>query len=207
MRNSEKKQLMNLLVKRLPNQKNELNKIINDNYEIEIYNLIKIYKDMDVNFDSEILGNMDEVIAYCAFYKVFKGIVPLATISEAVIEYYDRRMKGYGEKFWCSLNIEMFSEKNINEIREAALYSQKNVYKEDYLVYFMEGDGTYTFGNNTIRCPIHIFCKKAQIFEFLATLCSLDYIRSKYMKSGLTREKCLCNPDDEMCTFRWKNNM
>ena len=89
----------------------------------------------------------------------------------------------------------------------AAFKSQYSLFKDDYLVYFVEGKDNISFGNNTLRCPIHIFCLKAGIYEFLEVLCDIDFIRSKYLKSGLEREKCLCKKENNMCTFRWKNEM
>ena len=49
---------------------------------------------------------------------------------------------------------------------------------------------------------IHVY-----LDEFLEVLCDIDFIRSKYLKSGLEREKCLCKKENNMCTFRWKNEM
>lgn len=196
---------MNHLIKVVSEEKKAASSILNDKFVKEKMKLLSVYKAMDVDFSSEMLSIMNEVIDYCALYIVFKNLLPLDIIEKIILTDYDEMMKEYSDNDWMKINMEMFSEKNIQEIREAALNSQKSKFTEDYLVYFVEGDGTFLFGNNTLRCPIHLFCKKAGILEFLETLCSVDYIRSKYMKSGLVREKCLCHPEDEMCTFRWKN--
>ncbi len=180
------------------------NELLHD-ISIEKKELINIYKSMDVDFSSEELSIMDEVIDYCSLYKVFKFFLPINMIHDIVMKTYDEGMQIYDDNYWKKINETMFSDANKKEIYYAALKSQKSQYLDDYLVYYVEGDGNFIFGNNTLRCPIHKFCIKANIYEFLETLCSIDFIRSKYMKSGLKREKCLCYPEDDMCTFRWGN--
>ncbi len=197
-------QLMKLLTQEgLDRNINTIN--FNEKFEKEHVKLISIYRRMDVDFESEMLSVMDEVIEYCTFYKVFKNYISQDRIQEIILENYDFMMRSFDSAYWRKINSEMFSDKNIGEIREAALKSQNSIFKDDYLVYFVEGNESFAFGNNTLRCPIHIFCVRAGIPEFLETLCKVDFIRSKYMKSGLVREKCLCYPGDNMCTFRWKN--
>ena len=110
-------------------------------------------------------------------------------------------------KYHGGVEKENIQKENIEEIKVAAFKSQYSLFKDDYLVYFVEGKDNISFGNNTLRCPIHIFCLKAGIYEFLEVLCDIDFIRSKYLKSGLEREKCLCKKENNMCTFRWKNEM
>ena len=180
-------------------------KNIQERVKAEKKELKTLYKKMDVDFSSDMLSVMEEVIDYCSLYKVFKNYLSLKEIKELILGTYDEAMSEFDDDYWRSINNEMFSKKNIDEIREAAMKSQESIHTEDYLVYFVEGYEGVTFGNNTKRCPIHILCTKADIYEFLETLCQIDYVRSKYMKSGLKREKCLCHPMDDMCTFRWTN--
>ena len=150
---------------------------------------------------------MDEVIIYCSIYMTFRNFLSFDIIRDVLLENYDNVMKSYGEEYWEKMNCQMFSKENIEEIKVAAFKSQYSLFKDDYLVYFVEGKDNISFGNNTLRCPIHIFCLKAGIYEFLEVLCDIDFIRSKYLKSGLEREKCLCKKENNMCTFRWKNEM
>lgn len=178
-----------------------------EKFDAEIIFLENIYLKMDVNRNSELLNVMDEVILYAAIYKVLKKVIPFEEIRRMILEEYDVNLSKYEEQYWIDLNREMFSEKNITEIKNAALESQQDRYKDDYYVIFIPGKWVNSFGNNTLRCPIHIFCQRAGVYEFLKVICDIDFLRSRYMKSGLSREHCLCYSKDNMCTFRWRNQI
>lgn len=203
----DEKKLISQLYCKIRNDNKTSKSIINDSYRKLKHNLCKIYKTMDVDFDSEMLKVMDEVIIYCSIYMTFRNFLSFDIIRDVLLDNYDNVMKSYGEEYWEKMNCQMFSKENIEEIKVAAFKSQYSLFKDDYLVYFVEGKDNISFGNNTLRCPIHIFCLKAGIYEFLEVLCDIDFIRSKYLKSGLEREKCLCKKENNMCTFRWKNEM
>ena len=76
---------------------------------------------MDVDFDSEMLKVMDEVIIYCSIYMTFRNFLSFDIIRDVLLENYDNVMKSYGEEYWEKMNCQMFSKENIEEIKVAAL--------------------------------------------------------------------------------------
>lgn len=162
----DEKKLISQLYCKIRNDNKTSKSIINDSYRKLKHNLCKIYKTMDVDFDSEMLKVMDEVIIYCSIYMTFRNFLSFDIIRDVLLENYDNVMKSYGEEYWEKMNCQMFSKENIEEIKVAAFKSQYSLFKDDYLVYFVEGKDNISFGNNTLRCPIHIFCLKAEFMNF-----------------------------------------
>ena len=62
----DEKKLISQLYCKIRNDNKTSKSIINDSYRKLKHNLCKIYKTMDVDFDSEMLKVMDEVIIYCS---------------------------------------------------------------------------------------------------------------------------------------------
>ena len=179
----DEKKLISQLYCKIRNDNKTSKSIINDSYRKLKHNLCKIYKTMDVDFDSEMLKVMDEVIIYCSIYMTFRNFLSFDIIRDVLLENYDNVMKSYGEEYWEKMNCQMFSKENIEEIKVAAFKSQYSLFKDDYLVYFVEGKDNISFGNNTLRCPIHIFCLKAGIYEFLEVLCDIDFTKNEILNS------------------------
>lgn len=117
----DEKKLISQLYCKIRNDNKTSKSIINDSYRKLKHNLCKIYKTMDVDFDSEMLKVMDEVIIYCSIYMTFRNFLSFDIIRDVLLENYDNVMKSYGEEYWEKMNCQMFSKENIEEIKVAAL--------------------------------------------------------------------------------------
>lgn len=181
--------------------KNELrNSLISRFHE-----LYSDYMAMDIDPDSREYSSLPEAIAYLSIYMEFKGYLDIEQIKLIIHSFYESKIIKYEKSKLEEIGKRIFTKENIELIKSGALESQKRVYSEDYIVYFIEGDKeNFDFGNNTFQCPVHLFFKEHDTMEFLKCVCDIDFIRSKYMNSGLYRTKCLCNKNDDCCEFRWK---
>ena len=89
----DEKKLISQLYCKIRNDNKTSKSIINDSYRKLKHNLCKIYKTMDVDFDSEMLKVMDEVIIYCSIYMTFRNFLSFDIIRDVLLENYDNVMK------------------------------------------------------------------------------------------------------------------
>ncbi|MCL1936196.1 MAG: L-2-amino-thiazoline-4-carboxylic acid hydrolase [Defluviitaleaceae bacterium] len=143
-----------------------------------------------------------ESMIYLSIYKILIEYLELKDIKNIIHEYYKEYMED-NKELLLSTGIRMFTNENIDMLRESAYLSEEIKFKDDYIVEFLdEKENSYNFGNNTHKCPINDFFIKHNASDLMIHICELDYIRSEYMKSGLDRKYCLAK-GDRYCSFRW----
>lgn len=168
----------------------------------EYTHIMDYVENMDYDRYSGFSGTISESVLYLAIYNVYKDILPINVIAERIQYYYlskiDERMK----ENLCEQGRRMFEDGYIKSIKKQADQSMEKKFADDYIVEFVEGDGRFTYGNNTYQCPIHLIYKHNGGAEFLKFICAIDYIRSSFLRSGLERTECLAYGNDR-CSFRW----
>lgn len=154
--------------------------------------------------------NLIQSAWYLTLYKVMiESNIPEEEIGKLVYEIYEY----YIESSWIrkiNLKIQgkiMFMKFNIKDIKRHAKASNGVENKYDFIVKFVKGNGEeYDFGLDTFQCPIYYFFKQENASSFTRHICDLDFLRSKYLYSGLQRKGTL--PEGfEKCDFRWKKGM
>lgn len=157
--------------------------------------------------DSQFTANLIEATIYLSVYKVLiNREFSLEEVGRLINEIYVNSIERDSEKVaeLEQIGEVIFSNENIEEIKRCAIESRNIKYEKDFIVDFVEGNNEeFDFGSDTHQCPIHLYFKEQNSDKFTKYVCNIDFIRSKYLKSGLQRKKCLSN-GDSVCEFRWK---
>lgn len=170
---------------------------------IKEYNhIIEFVKTMDYDRNSEFSENIPEAVLYLAIYNVYKDILSIDIIAERIQYYYLNKIENSMKEELRERGKLMLDDDYIKSLKKQANRSMEKKFADDYIVEFVDGDGKFTYGNNTYQCPIHLIYKNNGGLEFLKYICAIDFIRSSYLKSGLERTKCLAYGND-CCSFRW----
>jgi hypothetical protein len=89
--------------------------------------------------------------------------------------------------------------------KNTAAYSQKRQYPEDWLYYFVQGDGvSFDYGVDYQECAICKYFKSQNAFELARYLCLGDYPISQQYETGLVRSTTLAN-GGTVCDFRYQS--
>jgi hypothetical protein len=92
-----------------------------------------------------------------------------------------------------------------NKLREEALLSQQRIYPDDWVFYFVEGDGVnFDYGINYTECGICKYLRSQNAFELVPCLCLLDFPYSAATNDGLVRTTTLGH-GGTCCDFRYKS--
>ncbi|NYB72810.1 L-2-amino-thiazoline-4-carboxylic acid hydrolase [Sedimentibacter hydroxybenzoicus DSM 7310] len=197
-----------------------LTKMMQSDYEIEKCKEInkKVNKAFDELIDAMpyigggenfLSDNIVEATIYLAVYKVLKEEgISVEKIGRIIHKGYIENIESNNEEIDRLKNCGeiMFTDENKKDLEESAIRSKDRMYKDDFIVEFVEGDEkSYDFGLNTFQCPVYNFFKEQGAEQFTKYVCDIDFIRSKYLMSGLKRDRCL-SEGDNVCEFRWKRN-
>jgi hypothetical protein len=88
--------------------------------------------------------------------------------------------------------------------RNAAAFSQKRQYSEDWVYSFVEGDGvSFDYGVDYQECAICKYFKSQNAWELARYLCLGDFPASQQYETGLVRTTTLAN-GDSVCDFRFR---
>jgi hypothetical protein len=89
-------------------------------------------------------------------------------------------------------------------IKRFAKKSQLGIYSDNFVLYFIEGDGIeFDFGIDYTACPISKFWREQGAEEILPYICLYDYYSSEMKGTGLVRTITLAE-GFEKCDFRFK---
>jgi hypothetical protein len=177
-------------------QKNVKNKAENEYLNIVVR--------MDIDFSNPFTLSLIEAIFYFSIIAELQSLKwNKNMIKETIHEYYHKQvidqeehLKNIGKKF--------FTKKNVDALVYYSQSNHNNQFKEDYVVKYDKSlieKGKLT--NKTYQCPICFFSKKAGMFDSLRIICELDFIRSKFMNTNLSRTHCLA-ASDSYCDFIWE---
>jgi hypothetical protein len=148
-----------------------------------------------------------EAAVYLSVYKCLnRGGVRLKEICDIIYAGYIKSIESTDnyKEIYQVMGEQIFTKENIEEIKSASQKSKDNKFKKDYIVDFVspEPGDDFDFGTNTYQCPIEILFREQGASEILQCICDIDFVRSKYLLSGLERKKCLAH-GDTYCEFRW----
>jgi len=98
----------------------------------------------------------------------------------------------------------MFTPKSYEETKKLADFLKLKIYPENFVFSFVEGDGkNFDFGWDFSECAIIKFFKRYGAEALVPYACKLDFVESRYCKTGLKREHTLAGGGPK-CDFRFK---
>jgi hypothetical protein len=149
--------------------------------------------------------DLEQAAMVLAFYRVESRhgmtVDDVGTIVNIAIE---NELKKYPKWLLRATSAKYFTKKYINELKNAAIASQKRTYEGGWVFTFIAGDGkTFDYGYNYTECGIANFLNVQGASDLTPYLCNLDNLYSKYMDEGLTRTTTL-GEGGPYCDFRFK---
>jgi hypothetical protein len=97
-----------------------------------------------------------------------------------------------------------YGERYVEQLRTAAVESQKRRYPGDWMCTFVEGDGeAFDYGLDITECGICKFYRAHGADELAPYMCLSDYVVSQAFGRGLVRYKTIAE-GAEVCDFRYK---
>ena len=101
---------------------------------------------------------------------------------------------------------DIFSEKSVNQVKEAAKISKLRKYPGDWVYDFVEGDGeTFTWGMDYSECAVYKFYKSQGMEHLMPIVCIADFEDARIHGYGLTRTQNIGN-GATICDFRFNKN-
>ncbi|MBO0474397.1 L-2-amino-thiazoline-4-carboxylic acid hydrolase [Enterococcus ureasiticus] len=177
-------------------QKNVKNRAENEYLDIVIR--------MDIDFNNPFTVSLIEAIFYFSIIAELQSLKwNKNMIKETIHNYYQKQLIDQ-EEHLKDIGKTFFTMKNVDTLVYYSQSNQDNQFKEDYIVKYDKSlikKGKLT--NKTYQCPICFFSKKADVFDSLNIICELDFIRSKFMNTNLSRTYCLA-ASDSYCDFIWE---
>jgi hypothetical protein len=98
---------------------------------------------------------------------------------------------------------QLFSQRRVNQRRQAAVISQERHYPDDWIFDIVEADGkNFQFGVDYTECGIVKYLTKQNAIELAPYLCWLDFPMCAAMRVKLVRTETIAQ-GGEKCNFRF----
>ena len=96
-----------------------------------------------------------------------------------------------------------FSEKHMEHRRKWSEETHKHIYKNDWVVNVIPGDGVHEFGFDYLECGVCKLCRDEKCPELAKYLCKLDFMLVELIGIHLDRTQTLAEGADK-CDFRFR---
>lgn len=140
-----------------------------------------------------------------ALYKVLKArgmpVEEIGKLNYEIAERYSKHVPRLVRPFMSRLRFSRIIKRVLKKMAER---SQKREYIEDWVFFYVEGDGEhFDLGIDYTECAICKLFQQQGADEFTKYMCLIDFASSKASGSGLFRTTTLAE-GAEKCDFRWK---
>jgi hypothetical protein len=124
-------------------------------------------------------------------------------IGKIIVESAEKLYQKLPKPFRWYLRRKLIANRNINEKKKGAEWSQKRIYPMDWVYEFIDGEGEdFEYGINMKECGLLKYWNNLGLEEYVPYLCLTDWVLWDILNVKTTRTTTLANGGD-VCDYRY----